>query len=485
MSRRVLALSSKSFVAACALLVGRAFAGDGGFDPGKLFLQNPALTGLSSVDGALIGIDPLTGAANMLVDQFATPSFVGACAYDRFRDRILFSAKIGSLAQPLRLYSVDAFGNPTPIGFNDDPIASIAPAHDGRIYLRRIYSPTGQIQFLDASNNLRTLLDAAGTAPFVLTGSATISYSAMVYHETSNALLVATGPGGFSACSGGAATGVTVRRLPLSADGTRVIGPISCNEFDVSPSGETIVGFSFMSNGHALLVVDTNTNSVESRMLEVDPDTLAITPFASNGNYIGAAATSAGTWSTALDRAVILDSGSDVLRSFGKSESGVGTIVPSSIQPSSVNGSGEAATLIEIPTAPCLGQLHGYGVGKAGKGGFVPALGASGCPIPGGTLTISLGSVVGGANGMLFVGTAKAAQPFAGGTLLVFPTQLALPLSMPGAIGVAGDGNVSFPATLPDEPALSGMSLFVQGVFADSAASAGAALSAGLEITLG
>lgn len=485
MSRRIDTRSFRFFVPACALLVGHAFAGDGGFDSGQLFLQNPALTGSSSVDGALVGIDPLTGTVTMLVDQFATPSFVGACGYDRFRDRILFSAKIGSLAQPLRLYSVDATGNTTPIGFNDDPIAAIASANDGRIYFRRVNSGPGQIQMLDASNNSRAVLDAAGTAPFVLTSSGIVPISAMLFHEASNALLVASGPSGSAGCSGGAAPGVVVRRLPLSPDGTRVAGPITCNEFDVSPSGETIVGFSFRSNGHALLVVDTNSGALESRMIDLDPDTLEMVSFAKNGNYLGAASTNAGTWSTALDRAVILDSGSDNLRTYAKDELGPGTILATSLPPSSVGGSGEAATMIEIPAPTCIGALHGYGSGKAGKGGFVPALGASGCPIPGGSLTISLGSVVGGASGMLFVGTAKAAQPFAGGTLLVFPIQLALPLTMPGAVGVAGDGNVQFPATLPDDPALSGLSLFVQGVFADSAVSSGAALTGGLEITIG
>ena len=60
-----------------------------------------------------------------------------------------------------------------------------------------------------------------------------------------------------------------------------------------------------------MLVIDNNSCDSIGRMQLIDPVTLTVTPFASNG-YLGAGATNAGTWSSIRGEVVILDTFSDV-----------------------------------------------------------------------------------------------------------------------------------------------------------------------------
>lgn len=461
-----------------------AEAGGVAFTQGDLFLYSPAVTGISSTDGAVVRIDPTTGNASLFVDLVLTQSSQGSLAYDPYRERLLFCASLNA-ADPNHLWAADGAGNLQNLGHPGKHFWVLAPRGDGIVYLRDGSSISGQVWYLDSNDQLQTLLDASGTQPFLLAPGFQPYYSAMAYHVGTNSLIVA-GPSALGvSCGGGVAAGLVVRRVTLSADGTRAVGPVLCAEFEVSSSGEMPYGLSALPDGHLLLVLDTNSNSAEARMLRVDPWTMTITPFAVNGPYLGAAATNGGTWSSALGKAVVLDTFSDVLRAFAQGESGIGAVVATSTPISSPSGTNEIATLIEVASPPCGGKVVPYGPGLAGAGSFVPSLTAEGCPLPGGTLAIHVASAVGAANGMLFVGVTPGALPFVGGSLLVQSIAVAIPIAVGGSAGVSGAGAISFPALVPPNPILTGFSAYLQAAFADAAAVKGVSLTHGLELTFG
>lgn len=133
---------------------------------------------------------------------------------------------------------------------------------------------------------------------------------------------------------------------------------------------------------------------------------------------------------------------------------------------------------LELPTGPCPAGWANYGVGVAGANG-VPDLSAVNNPVIGQPVTLNLGnSAVGPTNGLLFLGLAPAAIPgFWGGDLLVTPLiTLGLPLPAGGTL-LAG--------TIPNDPTLCGLSLFMQTLMADPGAPLGASSSRGLELKFG
>lgn len=303
---------------------------------------------------------------------------------------------------------------------------------------------------------MRSLPDASGTTPFVVPGTASVPAGMMLYHEPTNSLLLAQTLANSQNCAGMSVFHVTIRRLPLSAEGSRVAGPVACSEFIGLSASQDVVGFQWKDDGDAILVVDTNSSVIAPRILKVDPNTLAMTTFATPGGYFAAAAAAlwGGGWSTLLGRAIILDPCADAFRTYAFGDTGNGLILPTSLPPSTPVTQNDTATLLEIPFDPCSGGLHGYGTGKTGKGGWIPALAAAGCPTPGATIEISLASIVGGAIGVLFVGVTKAAVRFLGGSVLVSPVALTLPQGMPGTPGVAGARSVIFPTAAARSAAL-------------------------------
>jgi hypothetical protein len=134
---------------------------------------------------------------------------------------------------------------------------------------------------------------------------------------------------------------------------------------------------------------------------------------------------------------------------------------------------------------PCSGAFVPYGAGLAGSGGFVPRLHGLFAPCPGATAAIEMEDVLGGAFGSLAWGLLPAAAPFKQGTLLVGlgPPGGLIPLAFPGS----GDGGAALTLdfTLPDLPALTGASLYLQVLVADPGAPAGVSMSNGLEERIG
>lgn len=109
-------------------------------------------------------------------------------------------------------------------------------------------------------------------------------------------------------------------------------------------------------------------------------------------------------------------------------------------------------------------QSSTYGQGKAGTFG-VPVLDSSAKPILGQVTGIKMTNALPGALPVLFLGFQPLNAPFAGGTLLVDPSQV---LFLPAP--VAADGSFTLEALLPNDPPLCGASAYFQMMFLDPGA---------------
>jgi hypothetical protein len=466
----------------CSLfLTALASAQGGGFTSSDLYLYSPAIQNISITGGALVHVDLVAGTATILVDTAATITSQGPMAFDPYRQRIIFCGSVAPSNGPIRLYAVDAAGELGDLGIADKTLINLSPTGDGRIYMHDVDTPSQPLKYLDAAGVLHTLMDATGTFPYLVNGSAGYDLRDMIYDAGTNALFVAS----TTTCPGGAVGRINVTKLPLSADGSRVVGPEGCSQFEVSSSGEIPVGWSHGPAGQLMLVVDTNTANLEPRILLVDPATLAITVFATPGSFFGAPAVNAGTWCTSLNKAVILETLTDVLRTYGPGDSGAGTTLAITGTLSAPGSSGEVATLREIPPSSCEGGWYPYGTGLAGTGGFVPSLIGVGCPQIGNAFSLQIAHAVGGATGLLFVGLTPTGKPFKGGNFYVGGVVLQLPLSLGGALGVGDAGGSTLPAGLPNDPLLEGVQVYLQAVLHDAGAVKGASLSNAVQMEIG
>ena len=125
-----------------------------------------------------------------------------------------------------------------------------------------------------------------------------------------------------------------------------------------------------------------------------------------------------------------------------------------------------------------------FGSGLAGTGGVEPTLAFTGCPTLGEAISIDTQDVVGGAAGLLAVGTSRIDLPVLGGTLypsLDFLTSLHTAAGTPG---VAGEGTSTHTFVLPTDPALLGRQFFAQAAYLDAAAAAGVSFTQGFRVTL-
>ena len=475
------ALSCLLFAAlACPALAAQG----GGFTSGQLYLYDPNVAGTSPIDGAILRIDLGAAHSEVTVDTFYTPHLQGALAFDPYRQRLVFFGSAILPTDDARLWCVDAAGNLTDTGLHDGLYASLAPTGDGRIYMHAhgAGSDTKPFVWLDANNELQTLMDETGLLPFLLEANAFSDVTGMIWDEGTHSLFVASDGG--APCFGGATGKANVHKLPLSADGTRVEGPIGCVQIEISASGETPAGWSHGPAGQLLLVIDTNSNDKEPRLQLVDPVTLATSIFARPGPYIGAAATNAGTWSTTLAKAVVLDTLNDKLRAFETGQVGDGVVLPLFGPLTTSALSGETATLIEIPDTACDGAWLPFGKGLAGTNGLVPRLIGSGCPQPGATIQLAIDRALGGAIGQLFIGLAQTSLPLKGGSFLVDSVLIDASLIAGGTVGAPGEGALLLPATLPSDPALQGFAVVMQAGFQDAGAAKKISLTGGVQMEI-
>jgi choice-of-anchor B domain-containing protein len=124
-----------------------------------------------------------------------------------------------------------------------------------------------------------------------------------------------------------------------------------------------------------------------------------------------------------------------------------------------------------------------YGNGSAGSGGYVPTLATVGAPkIGGAPFTLDGSDLLGGANGLLLVGFARAQIPFKGFDLLVDPAPptFLIPVTATGPAGAAGAGTFSLSDAIPDDTSIVGIEVDTQVLMFDGGAPRGLASSAGL-----
>lgn len=135
--------------------------------------------------------------------------------------------------------------------------------------------------------------------------------------------------------------------------------------------------------------------------------------------------------------------------------------------------------------SPCTGQFLPYGTGLAGSGGVVPELRGLFAPCPGTHAGLEFTGLLGGSFGSLAWGIAPASLPFKQGLLLVSinPPGGLIPLFYPGT--GPGGGQLTLSFTLPATAALTGLSIYLQGLAVDPGAPAGIAFTNGLEERIG
>jgi hypothetical protein len=460
-------------------LAAAATAQGGGFVAGDMYYYSPFLDDSNVHAGGVLRIDPLTGAASHHFLFDGSIAFHGMMAFDPYRQRLLVGGTAnGSLSTALRLFLVDGAGASTDAGLAAMGWRSFAPVGDGRVYFHADSTNVTPFRWLDAANRVHTLLNAAGTAPYTINGNGSIDVHGMLYEPGTHSLLLAY----VYNCAGVQTLNLAMRKLALSADGTRVAGE-GCDDFFVHSSGATGRGWSRNAAGQVFLVGDTNQSAQAPRMTLVDPVAPDISAWASNGSYVGTNTITACAWSSRVGKLIITHWAEDKLRGYGFGEVGVGSHVVTVSQDLGV--STEPGTLIDIPFSADSGAWIAYGTGLAGAGGRVPGLWGQGNPEPGNAFTLRIDEVVGGAGGVLFTGLASAAAPFKGGTFRVGALLVSTPVIADGAGGVPGAGTLALPAVLPGDPALSGLSIYLQAAFHDTAAVQDVSLTQGLELEIG
>ncbi|MCE9594621.1 MAG: hypothetical protein K8S98_10535, partial [Planctomycetes bacterium] len=398
-----------------ALLAGLGSAStsaqSSGFSPGEILHYSPIVhgTGSSAGDGAILRLDPLTGQVSIVHDLTTAQFRPGSMCFDAFRDRVLFYGNpAGVGAQFMRLYELDGSGNVTDLGFENERLYLFAPGAGGKIYMHDEASGSGFVAFryLDANNVRHDLLDASGTAPFDAPG--VVYTTALAYDPSLNALLVATKSNtGVIACAGGSDLNLTVLRLDLSADGTRVVSS-TCTQAAPDPNGSNLpVGWSRMPDGNWLLAVDTNSNAQQARLLRVAPASLAISTYAINGPYIGAAVTDSACFSSLRGEALLFDDFEGKLLSFAPL--GGGSVLATSMPMTFPNYYGTDMTTLEVPSASGGSTVGFYCTAKTNSKGCVPALSTSGFATQSGCGTqvfnLTASNLIGAKNGQWYYST--------------------------------------------------------------------------------
>jgi len=138
-----------------------------------------------------------------------------------------------------------------------------------------------------------------------------------------------------------------------------------------------------------------------------------------------------------------------------------------------------APTVLDVQLIPWASP---YGVGLAGSGGEVPTLSLSGTPVIGSTVSLDVANALGGALAIYALGAAPDAQPFRGGTVYVAPPFQTFVATLGGAAGVPGAGSHSLVQEIPNDPSLSGITVYAQALAKDPGAPRNVALTAGLEV---
>ena len=330
--------SARSALFACGLsLLPTAVIGAQQFPAGSVYMMSAILDlPPNQIYAGIRRVEPATGNTYPFVTFPGNAGLhVGGATYDPFRDRILVSGPI-SPAGTYGTHSIDATGNWTQL--TPQLLLRLAPRGDGKVYgYRQAFTPAflPRIHYLDAANVEHTLLDVGGVNPWAISGNIQVfgdPIKAMIYEPGENALFVAfVGDSAAPSCVGTASYQISVRKLPLTNNGTALRSAPSCATFNVtSQSGsiETPLNFSYGPGSTLVLSVCPDSSGAASRFLRIDPVTVAITTFATVGPYFGDWGFSGGVYCPTTGRALMLG-GDDKFRSYGLGESGGGTLLAS------------------------------------------------------------------------------------------------------------------------------------------------------------
>jgi hypothetical protein len=421
-------------------------------------------------------VDPNTGHGEALIDSFYWAGWAGSLVFDPYRDGLLCNMGLPPDSVFLeKLWLVAADGSATVIpGFTDQRLRALTPIGDGRVYFQYDQGdPTWKIHYLDASDNVQTLMDSSGVLPL------SFSVEHMLYHAPTNSLL-ASNSGWWSSndCVPGESG---VFRIPLSPDGSQVAGPIVCSSIVTGISND-IISMDYLPGGDVLLCM-AGSQFFHDTLRRLNPNTLTNTLWASPtpADINGA------VWSSRIGKAVVLDDATNVLRMYSPGQTGNGLVMATDFPVSPfTTGFSPVETLgeVDLNGPGCIGTSLSLGPGLAGAGGLTPSLSTSGCPDVGVPFSIEIESVRGGASGWLALGFAQGALPILGGTLYVTPVASLVPVSVGGAPAAPGAGALSLPVIF-SSPALAGLNLYFQGLFIDPAAAQFVSMTNGLLISIG
>jgi len=462
-------------------LAPAATAQTGPWTDGEILVRSQVqLTGQS----AIFRVIPESGATALLTTTQYWGGWAGLLVFDSYRGGVLSNMSMApDNPQVYRLWLVSHDGTSTAMPGFTGSLKALATAGDGRVFFIR-YMGSGQgpmtIEYFDANNVIQTLKQSDGVTPF----QADVEH--LLYDAPSNAL-IGSSSAGWAATSCSVPAGGSLYRIPLSADGLRVDAPMTCTSVPTTLlyAGE-IMGLDHLPNGNVLVTTASGWNgSPQDRLLSLNPVTLALASWAMPLQYD----VNGGIWSARLGKAIVhAHSGSawwepNGLRAFSAGQNNYGTHIPTSLPLPIGDGYSPVESMAEVDVngPACDGFQIPYGAGLAGNGGFVPLLGAIGCPDIGEIFTLSINAVVGAAPGILFVGLAPGAVPFKGGTFHLASVLLQFPITVGGTPGVANAGSLGLPALLSD-PILAGVSIYLQAGFLDGAAIQGVSLTNGLRL---
>ena len=441
----------------------------GPFTDGEILAYAPS----PSAGGGIYRIDPVTGAGAVLVDNlysgYHEASFM---AYDPYRDGVLAYTSYTPIAtfQP-RLYMFPSDGSVVELGFVLEELSSLTPVGDGRVYLRR----DGILHYLDAQDQLHLVPDHNGMP-------VDLEVHHLVYEPNTHSLIGVANSQSSVPCA--QFKWVTVHKLPLNASGDQLAGPVVCSSYDAG-SAQSPVGIDTLPGGDVVIVYTGGGQFTDEVLLRVDPVSLTISNWApSSLNDIDG-----GFWSGALQRVVVEDDVTDELRTYAPGQSGAGLLLPIGVSLwDGTSGASEVNSMTEVRLmgSGCGGHGVGYGSGLTGTGGIEPRLIPTSCATIDTSIQLGLRDLVGGAPGLLALTAAPTSVPLYGGTLLVQPPLLwSMPFLADGPLSAAGAGEADILLTVPNNPSLIGIEVYLQAGALDSGAAQGISLTAGLALGIG
>lgn len=392
--------------ALCLLLAASASAQN--FDFGAMYLLSSyhAPSGGSPYPG-LARVDPFTGVTTPFV-QFSTGAYPASATFDPFRNRIVTYAGTGAMANPA-LIAIDANGASTVIA--NTYLVRLAARGDGKIYGYKAgaaHPTVQQIYYVDAGGAEHVLLDVGGANPWRCHGGVPFNSNdpirAILYEPAENALFLAFAGDSVVPDCGAPSFDVSLRKLPLTGDGTALRAAAVCSEYDVAGLAnvvETPLSLGYGPAGSLTLTVFASSSGAMPRVLRIDPVTAQMSPLVTVGPYFGDIAIAAGAYSPLSHRVLVLDDGNDVWRAFVPGGAGAGQLLASYGAPGLGGGTDQLFTI--APIGPLLSLTADTTQLSVGQGGtqnldFHPG------PSVGGSLYLILGSLSGWAPGFTFTG---------------------------------------------------------------------------------